>query len=183
LSDATPARRPSALASLSLKGRALRYLSMRELSRQELARKLAPFAESAEQVDALLDELERMGYLSAQRVVESVLHRRAERYGNSRIRQELQSRGLDPAEHAPALDGLRDSEAQRALALWQRRFGSPSSDPRERARQSRFLLSRGFPASLVARIVRGALSGESNLEPSREEDGCGPFESGDDEPT
>lgn len=180
MSDAEPRRRSAGLAGLSLKGRALRHLSLRELSRQELARKLAPHAESAEQIEPLLDELEGLGYLSAQRVVESVLHRRAERYGNSRIRHELQSRGLDPAEHAPVLDGLRDSESQRAQALWERRFGSPSSDPRERARQSRFLLSRGFPASLVARVVRGALCAEPNQDPSREKDDCSPFESGDD---
>ncbi|HMX14861.1 MAG TPA: recombination regulator RecX [Thauera aminoaromatica] len=162
MSDASPPRRSAGIAGLSLKGRALRQLALRELSRQELARKLAPHAESTEQVESLLDELERLGYLSAQRVVESLLHRRAERYGNRRIRQEIESRGLDPDDHAPALEGLRDSEAQRAQALWQRRFGTHSTDPRERARQSRFLLSRGFPASLVARIVRGEPTRESS---------------------
>lgn len=162
MSHTEPRRKPAGVASLSLKGRALRHLTVRELSRQELARKLAPFAESAEQLDTLLDELERLGYLSARRVVESVLNRRAERCGNSRIRQELVARGVDPDDHAQALAGLRDSEAQRALALWQRRFGTHSTDPRERARQSRFLLSRGFPASLVARIVRGEPTRESS---------------------
>lgn len=158
------------VAALSLKGRALRYLAVRELSRHELARKLAPFVESTEsgdpaaQIESLLDELERLGYLNAQRVVESVLHRRAELYGNSRIRQEIQSRGLDPDDHAPALESLRDNEAQRAQALWERRFGTPSAEPRERARQARFLLSRGFPASLVTRIVRGELIRESSGE-------------------
>lgn len=177
MSHAEPPRRSAGIAGLSLKGRALRHLSVRELSRQELARKLAPFAESAEQIEALLDELERLGYLNAQRVVESVLHRRAERYGNSRIRQEIQSRGLDPDDHAPALEGLRDSEAQRAQALWERRFGVPSSEPRERARQTRFLLSRGFPASLVARVVRGGLREEVRREvdddrlPASDDDG------------
>ena len=152
------AGRGAGITGLSLKGRALRYLSLRELSRLELARKLAPHAESPEAIEPLLDELERLGYLSAQRVVESVLHRRTERCGNSRIRQELEARGVDPADHTEALEGLRESEAQRALALWLRRFGTPSDDPRERARQTRFLLSRGFPGSLVARVVRGELN-------------------------
>jgi regulatory protein len=153
-------RRPQAqpgLAGLSLKGRALKYLAAREHSRAELARKLAAHAESPEQIDALLDELERLGYLSAERVVASVIHRKAARFGSARIRQELVAKGLDITEHGDALGALRDTEFQRAHEAWQRRFGeTPASDAQERARQARFLLARGFPAGIVARIVRGS---------------------------
>ena len=40
---------------LSLKGRALRFLSMREPSRLEVKRKLASHAEEGDDIDALLD--------------------------------------------------------------------------------------------------------------------------------
>ena len=64
---------------LSLRGRALKLLSLREQSRSELMRKLAPHAESPEQVQALLDDLQRAGLLSEQRFVESLVRRRASR--------------------------------------------------------------------------------------------------------
>lgn len=158
-----PSNRPSRAAGLSLKGRALRLLTAREHSRVELTRKLAAHAESAEQLQVLLDELEALGYLSAQRVAASVIHRQAPRQGLRRIQQELQTRGLDPAEHREALQALRESEPQRALDLWRRRFDGVSSDPRERARQARFLLARGFSADLVARLVRGEFPDDDRM--------------------
>ena len=153
-SAATPGP-PPAGAGLSLKGRALKLLSAREHSRAELARKLTPHAAQAEQLDALLDELEARDFISSERVVASVVHRRASRLGSSRIRQELLAKGINPADHPDTLCDLRASDAERALALWQQRFGVASEDPRERARQARFLLARGFPGDVVIRIVRG----------------------------
>ena len=42
----------------SLKSRALDYLARRDYSRWELKRKLAPYAEDEDELDALLDELD-----------------------------------------------------------------------------------------------------------------------------
>ena len=44
-------------------------------------------------------------------------------------------------------------EYERAQDLWRRRFGQAPSDPRERARQMRFLAGRGFDADVIRRIV------------------------------
>ena len=52
-------------AKLSLKGRALKLLSMREHSRLELERKLAAHVQEGEQLAPLLDDLERRGFISA----------------------------------------------------------------------------------------------------------------------
>lgn len=140
-------------ATLSLKGRALRYLSAREHSRSELARKLARHCEDADEVERVLDELAAKGWLSAERFVESVVHRRAERFGAARIRQELQQHGIDAAESAAALDALRQSEPERALAVWQRRFGSPPATPAERVKHMRFLAGRGFSTEVIRRLL------------------------------
>ena len=90
----------------SLKGRALRLLGQREHSRLELQRKLAPHVQEGEDLVAVLDELEAKGFISEQRVVDSVLHQRARRLGSARIRQELQAKGIAPEAMAQALDGL-----------------------------------------------------------------------------
>lgn len=139
---------------LSLKGRALRYLAAREHSRAELARKLAPHEEEPGQVDAALDELEAKGLLSQDRFVESMLHRKAARFGAARLRQELQRHQLDPDAVAGAVSRLQATEYERALAVWQRKFGEVATEPGEQARQMRFLAGRGFSPEVIRRVVR-----------------------------
>ncbi|WP_369538090.1 recombination regulator RecX [Leptothrix discophora] len=143
-----------ATSPLSLKARALKLLAAREHSRAELVRKLTPHLKDGENLDAVLDELTRRGFLDEARYVASVVHRRAARSGASRIRQELQAQGIDAPQMAEALDTLQSSELARAQELWQRRYGQPPADLREAARQNRFLLSRGFSSEVVRRIVR-----------------------------
>jgi SOS response regulatory protein OraA/RecX len=51
---------------------------------------------------------------------------------------------------------VQATEAERALALLQRRFGEdPPTDLKEKARRLRFLLSRGFAPGLAAKLVEG----------------------------
>jgi len=140
----------------SLKGRALRLLSTREHSRLELERKLARFEQTPGELTQALDELQAKGFISEQRVVESVLHRRAAKLGASRIRQELQDKGLDRALVEQALAGLKDSELARAREVWRRKYDAAPASPAERARQQRFLLTRGFSAEVVRRVLVGA---------------------------
>ena len=142
------------LPALSLKGRALRLLAGREHSRSELERKLAPHEDEPGQLGPVLDELQAKGLISEARVIESVIHRRAARFGAARIRQELSGKGLDAQAVAQALDGLRASEFERAREVWARKFGGEiATDPREKARQMRFLMTRGFSAEVVRKVV------------------------------
>ena len=105
------------------------------------------------EVDALLDWLAAHGYLSDERFVESRVHARSAKQGTARIRQELARHGLalEPEQAAT----LRESEFQRAQALWARKFGELADDPRGRAKQARFLVARGFASDVVRRIVGG----------------------------
>ncbi len=80
----------------SLKSRALRLLATREHSRSELQSKLQPHGPSPGALAQLLDELQAKGFINEQRVLESVIHRRAAKLGVARIRQELQAKGLAP---------------------------------------------------------------------------------------
>jgi regulatory protein len=140
---------------LSLKARALRYLSMREHSRLELGRKLSRHAEEGDDVDALLDFLEKNNWLSQQRFSESLIHRRAARFGNSRITAELQSHGVQGEALAELRAGLNDSEVARACEVWQRKFGAVATDAAERNRQMRFLMQRGFSQQAVRTALKG----------------------------
>ena len=139
----------------SLKARALKLLAMREYTRLELERKLAPHAESAEQLAQALDALQAKGFINEARVVESMLHRRAARLGASRVRQELQAKGVAPGAIADAMEQLRSTELARAREVWTKKFGTAAQDAKERARQIRFLIGRGFGAEVVRRVVSG----------------------------
>ncbi len=143
-------------AKLSLKGRALRYLAMREHSRAELANKLAAHVEEGDDLDAMLSELESKGFISAERVVDSVIHTKAARFGARRVAQELRHKGVDADLIANAMDRLRSTELQRARDVWQRRFGAQPATPQERAKQMRFLASRGFWGDVVRQVLQGA---------------------------
>ncbi len=140
----------------SLKGRALRLLSQREHSRQELERKLRPFEEVPGELSQALDFLQAKDFINEQRVLESVVNRRASKLGASRVKQELQAKGLDPQAVSDALQGLRETELDRAREVWRKKFGQPAIDANERARQMRFLLTRGFAAEAVRSVVSGA---------------------------
>ena len=140
-------------STLALTGRALRLLSAREHSRAELERKLARFEEVPGDLANVLDALQAKDFINAQRVVDSVLHRRASRLGTLRIRQELQGKGLEPEAVAQAVQQLKGSELERATEVWRRKFGTPAVDAAQRAKQARFLAGRGFSGDIIQRVV------------------------------
>ena len=145
----------TAPAALSLKGRALRLLSQREHSRAELERKLGGPETDADELARALDDLQAKGFISEARVVESVVHRRATKLGTARVKQELQAKGLSPEAMGEALEQLRSTEVERAREVWRKKFGEPASDATERAKQMRFLASRGFSPEAIRRVVSG----------------------------
>ncbi len=148
-----PARRPP---GLSLKGRALRYLSAREHSRAELVRKLAPYADTPEQLVQVLDELQAKDFISEARVADSVVNRRAAKFGAARVRHELQGKGLSPELIADAMGALKTTEFSRAREVWRRKFTEPASDAAGRAKQMRFLAARGFGGEVIRRVLAGS---------------------------
>jgi regulatory protein len=129
---------------------------MREHSRLELGRKLARYAEEGDDVDALLDFLEKNNWLSQERFSESLIHRRSARFGNSRIVAELQSHGVAGEALQELKAALNDSEVARACDIWQRNFGTVATDPAERNKQMRFLMQRGFSQKAVRAALKGA---------------------------
>jgi regulatory protein len=85
-----------------------------------------------------------------------VVHRRSVKFGATRIRQELLAKGLEPEAVAQAVYQLRQSELPRAREIWRKRFGTQPADAAERAKQMRFLASRGFDGDTIRRVVSGS---------------------------
>lgn len=135
-----------------LRQRAIRWLARREHSRLELARKLAPHG-TREEIDAMLAQLESEGLLSDSRYAEAYLRSHGDRFGTARLRRTLREKGI-PAEVAAAPLGELVEELERARGVWARKFDAVPRDPREWARQARFLQSRGFATEVIRRLLR-----------------------------
>ncbi|KVU25716.1 recombinase RecX [Burkholderia ubonensis] len=153
--EAEGARKPSSSKpARSLKGRALGYLSRREYSRAELARKLAPYAGEDESVEPVLDALEHEGWLSDARFAESLVHRRASRVGAARIVNELKRHAVGDTLVEEVGAQLRETEWARAQAVWRKKFGALPHTPAERAKQARFLAARGFSSATIVKLLK-----------------------------
>ena len=140
----------------SLRGRALKLLARREHTRAELARKLAVDAEDPSEIEGVLDDFERRGWLSEGRVVEQRVHTLRKRYGSRRIERDLRQKGVSDEAVATALSGLRGGELEAAREVWRRKFGGRlPRTPAERARQARFLQGRGFDLEVIMKVIKG----------------------------
>lgn len=131
-------------------------LARREHGRAELARKLRQRGAAGEMIDAELERLAEEGLLSDQRFLECFIRSRANAgYGPLRIRDELGQRGLPRSAVERALADSGIDWADNLRQLWRRRFAGLPQDTRERAKQGRFLLQRGFALEGVNRLLRG----------------------------
>ena len=144
-----------------LKARALRHLARREHSRAELERKLAPHAQSPAALEQLLDALAAKRQLSDERYAEARAHQLARKYGAARIRQDLKAKGIDD-DIAGRISA--EGEAARAAAILARKYRTPATTPRERARRMRFLLQRGFSHDTIRHVVSSG-DGDDALNP------------------
>ena len=104
----------------------------------------------------MLDELQAKDFISEARVVESVVNRRQAKLGASRIRRELQGKGIDAEVVAEAMDGLKATELERAREVWRKKFDSKTDagvSLADKAKQMRFLAVRGFGSDAIRRVM------------------------------
>jgi regulatory protein len=147
------ARKPEEPRGPSLKARAVGYLSRREYARNELSRKLSPYSDDPQELESILDTLEREGWLSTERFAQSLVHRRSPQQGAARIVQELRQHGVAEDQIGELRDTLRASEYERALAVWQKRYGEKPVDRAAYAKQARFMAARGFAHDVIRRVL------------------------------
>jgi len=137
----------------SLRERALRLLARREHGRAELGDKLRAHALPEDDLEALLDELSRRKLLSDERYAESRARTLSRRFGAARIAHELRAEGLDRGLVEETSQAARATEVQRAREVWRGKFRTPPRTDEERAKQMRFLQSRGFSFEAIRTVV------------------------------
>lgn len=132
-------------------------LARRDYSRAELRDRLARKGIPRDDIESALDELAAAGYVSDARYATAVVTQRAGRYGRRAIAHALREKGITTTDAQTAMAPLVASdELADAQALWQQKFGTPPANERDKARQVRFLLSRGYGLSVALRVLRAA---------------------------
>lgn len=141
----------------TLKQRAIALLARREYARAELRARLAASGATRAEIDAVVEELAGAGLVSDARFATALVHRKGRDLSRSALARALREKGVaaDEAKEALAELGSAD-ELERARMLWKRRFGQPPVDERDKARQLRFLVSRGYAHGVALRVVRAA---------------------------
>lgn len=136
---------------------AMDLLARREHGRVELTRKLRQRGACPDMIDIALDRLTEEGLLCESRYLESYIRYRARSgYGPLRIREELNQRGLSRADIEEALRECDFNWQEQLQETWQRKFsGQLPEDPKERARQGRFLSYRGYSLEMIGRLLSG----------------------------
>lgn len=138
----------------SLRARALQALARRELSRAELEAKLLRYVAETDDLAALLNDLQKRGWLSDVRALEQTVRIRSARFGTQRIAHELRQKGISEELIATSIPQLKEGELEAARNVWQRKFAAPPQDQKDKARQVRFLQSRGFSMDVIFKVMR-----------------------------
>jgi regulatory protein len=142
------------------KGIALRMLTYRDRSRQEIRDKLEQKGISSPVIEKVVTILSDYGYLNdrtfAQRLARNLLETKY--WGFSRIGAALRDRGVAPELIQETVSQLKEdhSEEETALQLLKRRFShfaSQEASSKEKRRIIQFLKRRGFSWDTISRVL------------------------------
>lgn len=159
--DWVPTRKRAA-KEVSLRHRAINFLSKRELSKEELRAKLQPYCEDRDEIDQVIEELYAKNLINHERVVETTIYSQSKKFGNERIIENLRSKGIESELIKEAQESLNESEADRAFDVLSKRFSQPAQSRKELLKHFNFLVSRGFNPGDTASAIRkhGCLDSE-----------------------
>ncbi len=132
----------------------MRYLARREFSRAELHDKLLAYVQEGEDLNAVLDELVKRGWLSDARATTQLVHAKRNRFGSLRIAHELRQKGIAENLIDEAMPELKENELDTVREVWQRKFGNIAQDAKEKGKQLRFLQSRGFSMDVILKVLK-----------------------------
>ena len=114
-----------------------------------------PYAQDDQELDAVLDKLEKQKFLSDARYAQSIARRKSDRYGSALIVESLRQQGVGQHIIEDVKSDLKDSEIDRLYELWQKKFGVYAQDAVQRSKQIRYLASKGFAIGLINQVVSG----------------------------
>ena len=136
---------------------ALRLLSRRDYPRSEFINKLTSAEFDKADVEAAADWCQAQGFLNETRFAESTSRRLGAKYGTQRVAHTLRQKGVSEDQVSVAISTLKESESDRARALWTRKFGKVAESAVEKSKQIRYLQSRGFSFAIIKNVIAGEI--------------------------
>ena len=126
--------------------KAMDYLARREHGRTELINKLTKFGFEANIADDAVEQLVDDALQSDQRFVEAYIRSRINQgKGPAKIRSDLREKGVNDSIVSEGLQETAQDWYELATEVRLKKFGAGQADDfKEKARQMRFLQSRGF---------------------------------------
>jgi regulatory protein len=145
----------NALTSAQLRLAAMNMLARREYSAQELRQKLSQKSSDQRLVEQVIQGLIDDGLQSDQRFTEAFTKMRLNQgKGSAKVRFDLKQKGIASGLIDTYVDSEGDQWQEALIRLIERRFsGQMANDPREKAKQLRFLQSRGFTPEQIRRVL------------------------------
>lgn len=127
---------------------AIYLLSKRDYSLAEMRQKMQLKGYGTEEIDNTLQRLQEAHYVDDERFLENFIRASVNKgYGSLRIQQDLRQKGITAAEQINLLFAEIDWQTLAAQCR-HRRFGMEKpKTPQEKAKQIRFLQTRGFTLS------------------------------------
>ena len=138
----------------ALKGKTIELLSRKPQSRKELERKLVQWEAADEEISAICDRMEELGYLNdAVYAVRVVRHYSAKGYGERKLRDELYRRGVPRALWDEALKQAEPSDAAMD-ELIAKKLAGKTPDRAELKKISDALARRGYRWDDISAALR-----------------------------
>jgi regulatory protein len=129
---------------------------------------LRQFAENPEtaedDIQAILDDLKKRGWLSDARFTEQLIHARKSKFGTLRVANELREKGIDEFLIEEALEEFKPNEFENALKICKKKFTEPPNSREDWAKQARFLQSRGFSFETIKKVLNQRTKDTKDLE-------------------
>lgn len=141
--------------TISLQARAVDFLSRREHSRLELQSKLSRYSDDIDEINAVLDAMANGNWQSDTRYAFAYANKNSSKHGMLRVINDLRQQGINESCLNEIRESLIDTEYQRALLVWQKKFTTIAGTPKEYAKQYRFMLGRGFSNDCIKKILAG----------------------------
>lgn len=136
----------------------LRMLAMRDMSRLQFVQKLKAKSFTPDEIASAATWCEAEGWLNEARYADVMARRLGQKYGVSRITLALRQKGVNDLAITETVAALQDSEISRAHDVWSRRYEVTPNSAEERAKQTRYLQSRGFSFAAIKQVLSGRMA-------------------------
>lgn len=155
LSEEETERLQDAAHRSGLKSKAIELLMRKPQSRKELGRKLREWEATDEEIEAICDRMEELGYLNEPEYAGRIVrHYAAKGFGERKIRDELYRRGVPRELWDEALSQIEEGDNASAIDAFLEKKLKGSHDPKDVKRASDALARRGFAWPEISDALR-----------------------------